>query len=255
MNSMRISKRIAQSGLCSRRQAEQWIKEGRVTLDGKLLDTPAINVTTTQAITVDGKPLPEIEDKTRLWLFHKPKGTITTHKDPQNRPRVYDLLPEGMPRVVPVGRLDFNTEGLLLLTNDGDLAHFLAHPSHGWQRTYRARVFGEVNTRALAKLKDGVTVTTPQGDKVRYGPIEATLEKSGSGKNAWLRMRLHEGKNREVRTVCSHIGLTVNRLIRTEYGPFTLADLPEGQLKCVATTDINKLKKLENKNKDQFSLF
>jgi 23S rRNA pseudouridine2605 synthase len=217
----RIAKVLARAGLCSRREAERWIVEGRVSVDGHKLDSPAVLVTEASRIVVDGKPLPG-RDRTRLWRYHKPLGLVTSHKDPQGRPTVFASLPAGLPRVISIGRLDLNSEGLLLLTNDGGLARRLELPATGWTRRYRARVHGAVDAAALAKLENGVTVAG-----VHYGPIRATLDKV-QGSNAWLTVAITEGKNREVRKVLDYLGLTVTRLIRVAYGPFQLGTLPKG---------------------------
>lgn len=217
----RIAKVLARAGLCSRREAERWVDAGRVAVDGHVLDGPAFNVPPGATVTVDGKPIAE-PDAPRLWRYHKPKGLVTSHKDPEGRPTVFDNLPSNLPRVISIGRLDLNSEGLLLLTNDGGLARTLELPSTGWTRRYRARVHGRIDERALADLAKGVTV-----DGVRYGPIEAALERR-QGTNAWLAVGLKEGKNREVRRVMQHLDLKVTRLIRTAYGPFQLGGLPEG---------------------------
>ena len=224
----RIAKRLARAGLCSRREAERWIADGRVKVDGKRLTSPAFNVTEKSRILVDGKVLPRAE-AAKLWRHYKPKGRVTSHRDPEGRPTVFEHLPADLPRVISIGRLDLTTEGLLLLSNDGDLARYLELPSTGWRRRYRVRVHGRVTAAALAGLKDGITV-----DGVRYGPIEATLDHTG-GSNSWLGLTLTEGKNREVRNVLGALGLEVNRLIRTAYGPFQLGDLPEGETKQVTT--------------------
>ncbi|MEP2706954.1 MAG: pseudouridine synthase [Roseibium sp.] len=216
----RIAKVMARAGLCSRREAETWIDAGRVELNGTLLTTPAITVTAKDKVLVDGKPLP-LRERTRLWLYHKPKGLVTTNKDPEGRPTVFDRLPDDLPRVLTVGRLDINTEGLLLLTNDGGLARVLELPATGWLRRYRVRAFGKVTQADLDTLKDGVAI-----EGVLYGAIEATLDKE-QGSNIWMTVGLREGKNREVKRVLEHLGLSVNRLIRLSYGPFQLMDLPE----------------------------
>ncbi|MCE2510347.1 MAG: rRNA pseudouridine synthase [Alphaproteobacteria bacterium] len=216
----RLAKRIARAGLCSRREAERWIEAGRVCIDGKQIESPAINVTERQRITVDGKDLPAA-DRTRLWRYHKPKGLVTTHRDPQGRPTVFEHLPPGLPRVVSVGRLDLNSEGLLLLTNDGELARRLEQPASGWRRHYRVRAFGTADPVALDRLVGGITV-----DGVCYGSIQVKVERQ-QGANVWLSVSLAEGKNREVRKVLEHLGLKVSRLIRVAYGPFQLGRLPK----------------------------
>lgn len=218
----RVAKLIARAGLCSRRDAERLIAEGRVKLDNKVLTSPGVAVDEPARIKVDGRPLPARE-RTRLWRYHKPAGLVTTARDPQGRPTVFDRLPPGLPRVLTVGRLDLTSEGLLLLTNDGALARHLELPSTGWVRRYRVRVHGRVDPARLAKLAEGVTV-----DGVKYGPVEARLEREKGG-NAWLTMALSEGRNREVRRLCESMGLAVNRLIRVAYGPFQLGLLPRGE--------------------------
>ena len=223
---MRIAKALARAGLCSRREAERWIAEGRVSVNGKILTTPAFEVTPDDKVVVDGKPLPATEP-VRLWRNYKPKGLVTTHKDPQGRPTVFAALPPELPRVVSVGRLDFNSEGLLLLTNDGALARHMELPATGWLRRYRVRAHGRVAQAQLDALKDGVEI-----EGVRYGPIEATLD-SIQGANAWLTMALREGKNREVRRILAHLGVEVNRLIRISFGPFQLLDLKPGAVELV----------------------
>jgi len=224
----RIAKVVARAGLCSRRDAETWITEGRVAVNGKVIDSPALDVTHSDVITVDGKPLPERE-RTRLFLYHKPRGLMTTHADPEGRPTVFDNLPEDLPRLISIGRLDFNTEGLLLLTNDGGLARALELPETGWLRRYRVRAHGEVTQAQLDELKNGIEV-----DGVKYGEIEAKLERD-QGANVWLVFAIREGKNREVRNVLAHLGLEVNRLIRVSYGPFQLLEIEEGQVEEVKT--------------------
>jgi 23S rRNA pseudouridine2605 synthase len=224
----RIAKVVSRAGLASRRDAEEWIVQGRVTVNGRVINSPALDVTANDVITVDGKPLPPRE-RTRLFLFHKPRGLMTTHADPEGRPTVFDNLPEGLPRLISIGRLDFNTEGLLLLTNDGGLARALELPDTGWLRRYRVRAHGEVTQAQLDELKRGVEV-----DGVKYGPIDATLERD-QGANVWLVFAIREGKNREVRNVMAHLGLEVNRLIRVSYGPFQLAELLEGAVEEVKT--------------------
>jgi 23S rRNA pseudouridine2605 synthase len=217
----RIARRIARAGVCSRREAEALISAGRVAVNGVTIESPALNVSPKDRITVDGAQLPKIQAP-RLWRFHKRKGFITTNRDPQGRPTVFDDLPPEFPRVVTVGRLDFNTEGLLLLTNDGGLARTLELPTTGWIRRYRARVHGEVSEDALKALARGSTVSG-----ITYGPVEATLERQ-TGTNAWLAISLAEGKNREVRRLLDHLGLKVTRLIRISYGPFQLGNLKPG---------------------------
>ncbi|MCX8281180.1 pseudouridine synthase [Phyllobacterium sp. 0TCS1.6C] len=220
----RIAKRLARAGIASRREAETMIAAGRVSVNGKRLDSPALNVMRTDRIEVDGKPLPQ-KERTRLWLYHKPAGLVTTNRDPEGRPTVFESLPAEMPRVLSVGRLDINTEGLLLLTNDGGLSRALELPSTGWLRRYRVRAHGSVTQEKLDTLKDGIAV-----EGVFYGAIEATLERE-QGSNVWIMVGLREGKNREVKNVLGALGLSVNRLIRISYGPFQLGDLPEGAVR------------------------
>jgi len=222
----RISKRLARAGLCSRRDAERWIADGRVSVDGVVLASPAVNVDDASVILVDDKPLPAIEPP-RLWRFHKPEGLVTSNRDPEGRPTVFDKLPKDLPRVVTVGRLDIDSEGLLLLTNDGALARHLELPATGWVRRYRVRVFGPLDEAKLGGLKKGVRI----GD-VEYGPIEVTIDKA-TRTNSWLTVGLREGKNREIRRVMEHLGLTVSRLIRITYGPFQLGDIPPGGIEEV----------------------
>ena len=224
----RVARTIARAGLCSRRQAEGWIAVGRVAVNGTTISSPALNVTPADRITVDGRPLPERE-RTRLFLYHKPRGLVTTHADPQGRPTIFDALPKHLPRLLSVGRLDINTEGLLLLTNDGGLARVLELPSTGWLRRYRVRAHGSVTQDALDRLRAGITI-----DGVRYGAIEASLDRT-QGSNVWLTFAIREGKNREVRNVLGALGLQVNRLIRVSYGPFQLGELPAGAIEEVAT--------------------
>ena len=222
----RIAKVLARAGLCSRREAERWIAEGRVKLDGAVLTSPAVTVGEGAIILVDGKPLAEPEP-TRLWRYHKPAGLVTSHKDEKGRTTLFEKLPPELGRVISVGRLDLNSEGLLLLTNDGELARKLELPSTGWIRRYKVRIHGIVAPEQLLALEKGVTI-----DGVRYGPIKAELERQ-QGANAWCVMSLAEGKNREVRRVFEYLGSTVNRLIRLSYGPFQLGALPRGQVEEV----------------------
>ena len=221
-DSERIAKVMARAGLCSRRDAERWIADGRVSVNGKTLASPAFTVVPEDRIVVDGKPLPAVEAP-RLFLYHKPVGLVTTAHDEKNRATVFDNLPPGLPRLVSVGRLDLNSEGLLLLTNDGGLARYLELPANALTRCYRVRVHGAVTPSSLAKLAQGVTV-----EGVNYGPIQARVEREQTGSNVWVSLTLKEGKNREIRKVMSHLGLQVSRLIRTAYGPFELGDLAAG---------------------------
>jgi len=219
----RIAKRLARAGVCSRRDAERLIADGRVAVDGKVLTSPALNVTEANVITVDGKPLAAPEE-TRVWRYHKPAGTITTSRDPQGRPTVFEKMPPEMPRVVSVGRLDFNTEGLLLLTNDGGLARHLELPANAWLRHYRVRVYGVINEAKLASVAKGVTISG-----IRYEPVKIVVEKEKEeGTNQWLSVTIREGKNREVRKIMDYLGLQVTRLIRVAFGPFPLGKLPRG---------------------------
>jgi 23S rRNA pseudouridine2605 synthase len=223
---MRIAKAIAHAGLCSRRDAERWIEAGRVAVNGKVLTSPAHVVGPGDKIAVDGKALPQAQ-ALRVWRYHKPKGLVTSHKDPQGRKTVFEALPPELPRVVSVGRLDLNTEGLLLLTTDGALARHLELPSTGWLRRYRVRAHGRVTQEALDGLRDGVTI-----DGVHYGPVEARMDRE-QGANLWLTLGLREGKNREVKRLAEHLGLVVNRLIRVSFGPFALGDLAVGAVEEV----------------------
>ena len=222
----RIAKVLARAGLCSRRDGERWITAGRVAVNGAVLSTAAVTVGPRDRVTVDGKPLPERE-RTRLWLYHKPTGQVTTARDPRGRRTVFDALPPRLPRVIAVGRLDLNTEGLLLLTNDGGLARVLELPATGWLRRYRVRAHGTVTPAALESLAPGVAI-----DGVSYGPVEATLDRVQAS-NVWLTVGLREGKNREIKRLLAHLGLSTNRLIRISYGPFQLGDLASGALREV----------------------
>jgi 23S rRNA pseudouridine2605 synthase len=229
----RIAKVMARAGLASRRQAEALITAGRVSVNGATISSPALNVTTRDRIVVDGQPLPRAA-RTRLFRYHKPRGLVTTHADPEGRPTIFRALPRRLPRVISVGRLDINSEGLLLLTNDGGLARALELPSTGWLRSYRVRALGRVTQEALDGLKRGITVAG-----IHYGPIEATLDRE-QGANVWLTLGLREGKNREVRKVLEQLGLQVNRLIRVAYGPFELGDLGDGDVQEVETEELRK---------------
>lgn len=222
----RIAKVLARAGVCSRRDAERMIADGRVAVNGRRLDTPALNVTPNDNITVDGKPVGE-PDPPRLWRYHKPAGLVTTNRDPQGRETVFQKLPASLPRVNAVGRLDINTEGLLLLTNDGGMKRFLELPSTGWLRRYRVRAFGKADEARLAALKKGIEI-----DGVNYRSIEATLERVQGG-NVWLTMALREGKNREIKKVLEALDLKVNRLIRLSFGPFQLGQLDSGRVEEV----------------------
>jgi 23S rRNA pseudouridine2605 synthase len=222
----RLAKRIARAGLCSRREAESWIEAGRVKVNGRKITSPALNVTAKDAVVVDGKLVQESE-VTRLWLYHKPAGLLTTHKDPKGRKTVFDALPKTMPRVISIGRLDLNSEGLLLLTNDGALARKMELPSTGWIRRYRVRAYGGITPSMLEGMKKGVEV-----DGVQYGSVEAVLD-TQKGNNSWLTVALTEGKNREIRKIFEHYGCKVSRLMRISYGPFQLGGLGRGEVKEV----------------------
>jgi 23S rRNA pseudouridine2605 synthase len=224
----RVAKAIARAGLASRREAEAWIAAGRVAINGTVIATPARNVTAADHVSVDGEPLPKRE-RTRLFLYHKPRGLVTTHADPRGRPTIFQRLPKHLPRLISVGRLDFNTEGLVLLTNDGGLARVLELPATGWLRRYRVRAHGSATQAKLDELRAGVTV-----DGIHYGPIEATLDRV-QGSNLWLTLAIREGKNREVRNVLGDLGLTVTRLIRVSFGPFQLGELAEGAVEEIRT--------------------
>jgi len=224
----RIAKVMARAGLCSRREAEAWIAAGRVAVNGKPIASPALDVSPDDRITVDGAAVP-LRERTRLFLYHKPRGLLVSHTDARGRPTVFAALPGGLPRLISVGRLDLNTEGLLLLTNDGGLARTLELPVTGWLRRYRVRAHGRATQQALDRLRDGIGIAG-----VRYGPIDARLERE-QGANLWLTVAMREGKNREVKNVLAHLGLAVNRLIRVSYGPFRLGDLPAGAIEEVRT--------------------
>jgi 23S rRNA pseudouridine2605 synthase len=229
----RIAKVIARAGLASRREAEAWIAAGRVAVNGSVIASPAHDVTGRDRVTVDGAPLPE-KERTRLFLYHKPRGLMTTHADPQGRPTIFERLPQGLPRLISVGRLDFNTEGLLLLTNDGALARVLELPATGWLRRYRVRAHGTVTQAQLDALRNGVTISG-----IHYGPIEAALDRV-QGSNLWLTLAIREGKNREVRNVASHLDLAVTRLIRLSFGPFQLREIAEGAVEEVPTRTLRE---------------
>jgi 23S rRNA pseudouridine2605 synthase len=230
----RIAKVMARAGVASRRQAEEMIAAGRVTVNGKVITSPALNVTASDRITVDGNPLPQRE-RTRLFLFHKSRDLVTTHSDPQGRPTIFSTLPKNLPRLISVGRLDINTEGLLLLTNDGELARMLELPQTGWLRIYRVRALGRITQAELDRLKGGVTIKG-----VRYGPIEGAFDRE-QGANVWLTIGIREGKNREVRNVLEDLGLKVNRLIRVSFGPFELGDLARGAVEEVPTATLREV--------------
>ena len=231
----RVAKALARAGVASRREVERYIAEGRVELNGRILDTPAVKIEPGDLLTVDGQPVAAAEP-TRVWRYHKPVGLVTSNKDPQGRPTVFEALPKGLPRVISVGRLDLNSEGLLLLTNDGGLARALELPANALVRQYRARAYGRATQEMLDRLKDGITL-----EGVEYGPIQARLDKvqrkdgytEGSSANCWISVSLKEGKNREVRRVLEALGLKVNRLVRLAYGPFALTTLPLGALEEV----------------------
>ncbi len=229
----RVAKVIARAGLASRREAEQWIAAGRVAVNGAVITSPAVNVGARDRVSVDGAALPARE-RTRLFLYHKPRGLLTTRVDERGRPTIFAALPKHLPRLVSVGRLDLNTEGLLLLTNDGGLARVLELPQTGWLRRYRVRAHGSVTQAALERLRQGITV-----EGIRYGPIEATLDRT-QGANVWLTFAMREGKNREVRNVLGTLGLAVNRLIRVSFGPFQLGELAEGAVEEVRTRTLRE---------------
>ncbi|MFA5965578.1 MAG: pseudouridine synthase [Sphingomonas sp.] len=232
----RIAKLLARAGIASRREIERMIEEGRVALDGKVLDTPATLLVSLAGVTVDGNPV-QAAAPARLYLYHKPNGLLVTERDPKGRPTIYDKLPKDLPRLVPVGRLDLNTEGLLLLTTDGELKRLLELPATGVERAYRARVYGNVTQAQLEALIEGVEI-----EGVRYGSIDANLERR-TGANTWIELILTEGKNREVRRVLEYLGLQVSRLIRTRYGPFVLGDLPPGAVGEVRQHDVVAFRK------------
>ncbi len=232
----RIAKLLARAGVASRREIERMIAERRVAIDGQPIETPATLLVSLHGVTVDGKPV-KSPAPARLFRFHKPSGYLTTEHDPKGRPTIYNRLPRDLPRVMPVGRLDMNTEGLLLLTTDGELKRQLELPSSGVERSYRARAFGPISQEQLETLIEGIEI-----DGVRYGPIDANLERR-TGRNQWIELRLKEGKNREVRRVLEHFGLKVSRLIRTAYGPFALEDLPSGAVDEIRQHDLVTFRK------------
>jgi 23S rRNA pseudouridine2605 synthase len=234
--SQRIAKLLARAGIASRREVERMIADGRIAIDGEVLTTPATILASLKGVTVDGKPVRAAE-ATRLFRFYKPPATLTAANDPKGRPTIYDRLPPGLPRLMPVGRLDFTTEGLLLLTNDGELKRRLELPSTGVVRRYRARAFGPVTQADLDKLAEGITI-----DGIHYGSIDANLERR-TGRNAWIEMSLAEGKNREVRRVLAHLGLQVSRLIRTAYGPLDLAGLEPGDVDEVPRGELEEFRR------------
>ena len=219
----RIAKVLSRAGIASRREAERMIEAGRVSVNGKLIDSPALNVTPNDRIVVDGKTVGE-PDAARLWLYHKPAGLVTTERDEKDRPTVFDSLPENLPRVMSVGRLDLNSEGLLLLTNDGEMKRKLELPSTGWLRRYRVRINGSVSEATLDRLRAGIEV-----EGIRYQPMVVTFDRQ-QGANAWLTVSIREGKNREIRRAMQEVGVAVNRLIRVSYGPFQLGNLTQGEV-------------------------
>ena len=219
----RIAKKLSRAGVCSRREAERWIAEGRIKVNNVILSTPATNVSEKDKILVDNIPLPK-PSLTKIWRFHKPKGCLVTENDPKGRKTIFQILPKSLPRVISVGRLDYDSEGLLLLTNDGEISRKLELPSTGWLRKYKVRVHGIVDKSTLLKIKDGIKL-----DNFKTGPIEASLEIQ-KGTNAWILIGIREGKNREIRRIMDHLGYPVNRLIRLSYGPFQLGNLKSGEV-------------------------
>jgi len=219
----RIAKKLSRAGVCSRREAERWIADGRIKVNNVILSTPATNVSEKDKILVDNIPLPK-PSLTKIWRFHKPKGCLVTENDPKGRKTIFQILPKSLPRVISVGRLDYDSEGLLLLTNDGTISRKLELPSTGWLRKYKVRVHGIVDKSALLKIKDGIKL-----DNFKTGPIEASLEIQ-KGTNAWILIGIREGKNREIRRIMDHLGYPVNRLIRLSYGPFQLGNLKSGEV-------------------------
>ena len=245
----RIAKLLARAGIASRREVERMIADGRVKLNDEVLTTPATVLKNLKGVTVDGKAVAAAEPA-RLFRFHKPAGLITAERDPAGRPTIYNALrnalPSGTPRLMPIGRLDINTEGLLLLTNDGELKRAMELPSTGVPRTYRARTFGDITQERLEALSEGVEI-----DGIRYGSIDANMERR-TGRNQWIELTLTEGKNREVRRVLEHLGLQVSRLIRIQYGPFPLADIPRGMADEIRQVDVERFRKtLQPKGRGQ----
>jgi 23S rRNA pseudouridine2605 synthase len=235
----RIAKVIARSGYCSRRQAEDLIVEGRVKVNGQVIDSPATLITD-QSIKIDNKLLGK-KEPARMWIFHKPKGFVCSNKDEKNRKTIFDILPDNMPRTISIGRLDINTEGLLLLTNDGEISRYIELPQNKWIRNYRVRVHGKINMDRLHKLSKGIRI-----DGVNYGSIKIELEKEGA--NSWLKISLTEGKNREIKKVLQYFGLEVNRLIRISFGPFILGNLATGKIREIPRKTLkDTLGKLINK--------
>ncbi|PRY79674.1 23S rRNA pseudouridine2605 synthase [Yoonia maritima] len=236
----RIAKVLSRAGIASRREAERMIADGRVTVNGKIIDSPALNVTASDKITADGKLVGEPEPP-RIWLYHKPTGLVTTERDERDRPTVFGALPEDMPRVMSIGRLDLNSEGLMLLTNDGGVKRKLELPSTGWLRRYRVRIKGSASEAKLDQLRAGIEV-----DGVKYQPMIVTFDRQ-QGANAWLTVSIREGKNREIRRTMEAIGVTVNRLIRVSYGPFQLGELKAGEVEEVKQRVVRDQLGLSNK--------
>jgi|TARA_B110000438_G_C15813122_1_gene650650 23S rRNA pseudouridine2605 synthase len=237
----RIAKFIANSGISSRREAERMILSGRVQIDGKIITTPAVNVVTDSVVKVDGKEI-STPKNLRVWLFYKPIGSLVTNNDPGNRKTIYNILPKDMQNVIAVGRLDMNSEGLILLTNNGNFSRYMELPKNSFERDYKVRVHGKINIKRLSSVEKGSKI-----DGIKYMPIKVSLGKT-TGTNSWLTMKLNEGKNREIRKVCNFIGLEVNRLIRLSYGPFDLGDLKKEEIREVSDTF------LKNNFKDHFYL-
>ena len=222
----RIAKFIASSGLSSRRQAEKLISEGRVQIDGEIISSPAININNNSKVKVDGKEISK-QKNLRVWLFYKPIGSLVTSKDPENRKTIYHIMPKDMKKTIPIGRLDMNSEGLILLTNNGDFSRYMELPKNDFEREYKVRVHGKINSKRLKVIEKGSKI-----EGVYYMPMEVSIGKA-TGTNSWLTMKLREGKNREIRKVCNFIGLEVNRLIRISYGPFDLSDLKKEEIREV----------------------